>query len=209
MTPRIHSDEGNCRRCSECVGNDHHWLFCSFPPFDTDDPEFRQDVQSWWERTGHDEMECPAFWSCKHCSAWTPDDPDDLLKGKTFGRTIGEGLEKFADELERGSKHTPGPWKTYGGPAHPQRHHLAVIDSIPDVDGKVVANCICHLASTNPDADANAKLIAAAPQLLEALKQIESVARGDHHTFPTDRINAIRLMAEAAQKKAIGVDEPA
>lgn len=66
------------------------------------------------------------------------------------------------------AKHTPGPWKIFGGPSHPQRHHLAVIDSIPDVDGKIVANCICHLASTNPDSDANAQLIATAPDLLEA-----------------------------------------
>lgn len=75
-------------------------------------------------------------------------------------------------EIPDSSKHTPGPWKTHGGPAHPQRHHLAVIDSIPDVDGKIVANCICHLASTNPNSDANARLIAAAPELHDALQSI-------------------------------------
>lgn len=71
------------------------------------------------------------------------------------------------------SEHTPGPWKVFRGSRHQSdRNYMAVIDSIPDVDGKVVANCICHIASTNEDAEANAKLIAAAPELLEALEKI-------------------------------------
>lgn len=66
--------------------------------------------------------------------------------------------------------YTPGPWKIHGGPAH-LRHHMAIIDSIPDVDGKIVANCICHMAGTNDDIEANARLIAAAPDMLEALQK--------------------------------------
>ena len=54
---------------------------------------------------------------------------------------------------------TPGPWRIYG---KAKNHHVAIIDSIPDVDGKVVANCICHVALTNPDWEANANLIAEA-----------------------------------------------
>jgi hypothetical protein len=64
------------------------------------------------------------------------------------------------------AKHTPGPWKIHRG-----KHnscYLAVIDSIPDQDGKVVANCICHVAMTNDDRTANANAIAALPDLLAA-----------------------------------------
>ena len=64
------------------------------------------------------------------------------------------------------AKHTPGPWKIHRG-----KHnscYLAVIDSIPDQDGKVIANCICHVAMTNDDRTANANAIAALPDLLAA-----------------------------------------
>ena len=64
------------------------------------------------------------------------------------------------------AKHTHGPWKIHRG-----KHnscYLAIIDSIPDQDGKVVANCICHVAMTNDDRTANANAIAALPDLLAA-----------------------------------------
>ena len=64
------------------------------------------------------------------------------------------------------AKHTPGPWKIHRG-----KHnscYLSVIDSIPDQGGKVVANCICHVAMTNDDRTANANAIAALPDLLAA-----------------------------------------
>ncbi len=67
--------------------------------------------------------------------------------------------------------YTKGPWRVHGGPGR-LHHHLAVIDSIPDVDGKVIANCICHVATSNDDSDANARLIAAAPDLLEFAKRV-------------------------------------
>jgi hypothetical protein len=63
--------------------------------------------------------------------------------------------------------YTPGPWKIFDGWGS-SRFSPAIVDSIPDVDGKCVANCICHVASTNESVEANAHLIAAAPDLLEA-----------------------------------------
>ncbi len=68
------------------------------------------------------------------------------------------------------SEHTPGPWKIHRGKHN--RDYLAIIDSIPDKDGKVVANCICHVAMTNDDRTANANLIAAAPELADALREL-------------------------------------
>jgi hypothetical protein len=67
------------------------------------------------------------------------------------------------------TKHTPGPWKIFEGWGADKRRPV-IVDSIPDVDGKFVGNCICYTASTNPDIEANAKLIAAAPELLNACK---------------------------------------
>lgn len=162
MTLRIFSDEGKCRRCSDCVGCDHHWLFVSFPPFDTDDPEFRQDVQDWWERTGHDECVCPAFWSCKHCSAWTPDDPD-------------EDESPNDSELPNSSKHTPGPWNIFHGGLKGDDGFSVGSDNIQAERVKVVAECWPCTIVDNQHRDelrANARLIAAAPELLEALQAI-------------------------------------
>ena len=67
------------------------------------------------------------------------------------------------------SKHTPGPWKIFDGWGS-SKFAPVVVDCIPDDNGKFVGNCICHLASTNEDAVANARLIAAAPELLNALE---------------------------------------
>lgn len=63
--------------------------------------------------------------------------------------------------------HTPGPWKIFDGWGADKARPV-IVDSIPDVDGKCIANCICHVATTNADALANARLIAAAPTLLAA-----------------------------------------
>jgi hypothetical protein len=67
------------------------------------------------------------------------------------------------------SKFTPGPWKKF---SRWNDRYLAVIDSIPDRDGAVVANCICHVALTNDDCVANANLIAAAPEMLACLEEL-------------------------------------
>jgi hypothetical protein len=63
--------------------------------------------------------------------------------------------------------HTPGPWKRYEGYGVDFRRPV-ITDAIPDRDGKCVANCICYVATTNGNWDGNAKLIAAAPDLLTA-----------------------------------------
>jgi hypothetical protein len=96
------------------------------------------------------------------------------------------------------SNHTPGPWKQFG---QSQDRYLAVIDSIPDRKDRVVANCICHVALTNKDAKANAQLIAAAPELLEALDSLVSACDlpGDHCEVEQALPRAI-----AAIKKAKG-----
>ena len=67
------------------------------------------------------------------------------------------------------AKHTPGPWKIFEGRGADSRRPV-IVDSVPDVDGKFVGNSICYLTSTNPDIHANARLIAAAPDMLAAIQ---------------------------------------
>jgi len=60
------------------------------------------------------------------------------------------------------SQHTPGPWKVLLDP----RYAVYVIGTHSDGDG--MYNAICFTKKR----DANAHLIAAAPDMLEALKEI-------------------------------------
>lgn len=55
------------------------------------------------------------------------------------------------------SKHTPGPWESRKGEAH---------DVVEEKGGRLV----CFIASSNPNGNADRYLIAAAPELLEALQ---------------------------------------
>jgi hypothetical protein len=91
--------------------------------------------------------------------------------------------------------HTPGPWKRYEGYGVDFRRPV-ITDAIPDRDGKCVANCICYVATTNGDWDANAKLIAAAPDLLEALIYMRRTMYSD--------ASEESIKADAAIAKALG-----
>ena len=88
------------------------------------------------------------------------------------------------------TKHTPGPW-TYaiGQGLYEQRY---VIDSTP---GRALAVC----AGFEPRNEANARLIAAAPELLEALEAFKAIDAFDGwHPKYRDAI----AKAEAAIAKA-------
>jgi hypothetical protein len=98
------------------------------------------------------------------------------------------------------SQFTPGPWKVFG---RPYDRYFAVIDSMPDRDGAVVANCICHVALTNEDAKANANLIAAAPELLAALQELITLKDTKPHDYEQRKIQAWRAAREAIEN-AIG-----
>jgi hypothetical protein len=98
-------------------------------------------------------------------------------------------------------KHTEGPWKVFGG----QRdRYLAVIDSTPDREGKVMANCICHTAMTNPDCLANSQLIAAAPELLAACEAFLDMwhRAGPQGSHQFEKFDGVVRMAKMAIEKA-------
>jgi hypothetical protein len=92
------------------------------------------------------------------------------------------------------NKNSPGPW------------HLAEIVRHPTF---VMAGlqCVCEIAhpgdfsNPSPDASANARLIAAAPDLLEALEKIASSDGSLHGTCVRD----LKEIARAAINKAKGV----
>jgi hypothetical protein len=64
------------------------------------------------------------------------------------------------------TKHTPGPW--YQSSAHVPTVHY---DEVADGAGVLVADCWTSDRAAE-ERDANARLIAAAPELLEALAEI-------------------------------------
>jgi hypothetical protein len=99
------------------------------------------------------------------------------------------------------SKFTPGPWKMLG---RWNDRYLAVIDSIPDRNGKVVANCICHVALTNEDAKANANLIAAAPELLAACEAFLDMwhRAGPEGSHQFEKFDGVVRMASMAIENA-------
>lgn len=116
------------------------------------------------------------------------------------------------------SKHTPGPWlvrefATYNrAVVQPW-----VMDSIPDgPNGKVVANAIACCSLTNPDCGANAKLIAAAPDLLAAcklhreLKELSKQVYGNPCGAHEEKVAYQRIVEiEAAFESAIAKAEGA
>lgn len=63
--------------------------------------------------------------------------------------------------------HTPGPWRAT------QKDHGLVIDGpTPRQDDYAPRWCVCETISNEPEDESNASLIAAAPDLLAALKAL-------------------------------------
>ena len=90
-------------------------------------------------------------------------------------------------------KHTPGPWKT-------QMHISLDRMEIRDANGRRIAECAMEFPMSAKTHDANASLIAAAPELLEALQEIVAAADGEGWS----QLDAGFTKARAAISKAIG-----
>ena len=90
-------------------------------------------------------------------------------------------------------KHTPGPWKT-------QMHISLDRMEIRDANGRRIAECAMVFPMSAKTHDANARLIAAAPELLEALQEIVTAADGEGWS----QLDAGFTKARAAISKAIG-----
>lgn len=92
-------------------------------------------------------------------------------------------------------KHTPGPWESF---VIPSKHFESTEFTIqiraehPEFPmyHRIVSNIGLYDYSDN-EREANAKLIAAAPELLEALKEAEYILREDNRTFEADTALAV------------------
>ena len=87
------------------------------------------------------------------------------------------------------SKHTPGPWRVT------KRHVVGPVISSDDQSNGMVAG-VCDVYGDNRNQDA--RLIAAAPDLLEALHVVGMSAGWQYLTMET------RALVEAAMAKAEG-----
>lgn len=101
------------------------------------------------------------------------------------------------------AKYTPGPWRMFkqknGKPEYSTtwhldsktRGHMAIL-TVWDVGGKhASANDLAEYKETMAEVNANAKLISAAPELLEALKVLVANYTGDRKKL-TQALAAIR-----------------
>ncbi|MEY4720032.1 MAG: hypothetical protein RL563_2650 [Pseudomonadota bacterium] len=103
------------------------------------------------------------------------------------------------------SKHTPGPWLVWNYDNDPRHVYVG-----PQAGGLCVAGVVAcnphgiYTAETEVQGMANARLIAAAPELLNALREMEEFFRGEEHLDPATEEMFSR--ARAAIVKATGGD---
>lgn len=96
--------------------------------------------------------------------------------------------------------HTPGPWIVRTFPTgRAAAAVLWVTDATPDQGDRFVGQAICSVTGTNPAAAANAHLVAAAPELLAALRSVVATF-ADH----PDRDEVSMALARAAIARATG-----
>ena len=104
------------------------------------------------------------------------------------------------------SKHTPGPWDVAATPDTPSVRPMRItrFHAVAPASGPVLA---VLPAGRRDVQDANARLIAAAPELLEALKDIAlSPCACIPAEFGESAITCNRCLARAAIAKAEGGD---
>ena len=101
------------------------------------------------------------------------------------------------------SAHTPGPWSIWNFSDDPR--HVAVG---PDAGGLAIADVVacnahgCYTAETESRGQANARLIAAAPDLLAALQMVDRIWSNDQ-TANLDPESPLAIV-RAAIAKATG-----
>ena len=94
------------------------------------------------------------------------------------------------------AKHTPGPWRfAWGG------GHALVFDA---KGGPTIAGVPFNCDDDIPLVEANARLIAAAPELLEALQSCEKALQALCHPVCKDDPDSPLNLASAAIAKATG-----
>lgn len=97
------------------------------------------------------------------------------------------------------SKHTPGPWHVCDGCTHliSDEHHMTVAEARQIVNGNLRTGKTEYVPGHQAQL-ANAKLIAAAPDLYDALRTMLDVFGDDNQHLQQDA--AIRQAVEACRK---------
>jgi hypothetical protein len=102
---------------------------------------------------------------------------------------------------EAAARHTPGPWKMH--------HPSSVVGSLVSYGDLTKGENICTVMPQLDIAvcEANARLISAAPELLDSLEQFVALANFDADTLPktTEEWDAMVTEAEVAIAKAKGI----
>ena len=96
------------------------------------------------------------------------------------------------------AKHTPGPWLIEGRTIYSLMHH-GWNRGVEVLKNRFWASCYHDRSVTDEEAEANARLIAAAPELLEALQMFLD----DYESSEGDAQSCARV-ARAAIAKATG-----
>lgn len=97
------------------------------------------------------------------------------------------------------SKHTPGPWFVEN--KNPSEFGLTIS---ADQEFRTTRLEICHIAGYGEDQNSNARLIVAAPDLLNALKRILNAAYGLADEGEAETVHSALKVAHAAITKAEG-----
>lgn len=97
----------------------------------------------------------------------------------------------------RKTKHTPGPWAI--GKNHDAESEDFIIRQGDDPDSPAIASAfVDHIGLTEEESMANARLIAAAPELLAALERLVSACeKGDPETIAENVVFAKRNIRKA------------
>lgn len=90
------------------------------------------------------------------------------------------------------SQHTPGPWKVV------TEKNKAIRISCFREDGELTVAFMRMLGTSDlPEVKANARLIATAPELLEALKNLSKYVVGNTGAYPAELVKAKLAIAKA------------
>ena len=110
------------------------------------------------------------------------------------------GYESASDAVAGTTSHTEGPWIIRTSPHYKITgvSHREIIVDPEGEEGGIVLGEVFYSDTGDDEAEANARLIAAAPELLEALQRI---LFEDSDKSERDRLND-RLLAHAAIAKA-------
>ncbi|MDX9747441.1 MAG: hypothetical protein RBT57_02970 [Paludibacter sp.] len=93
--------------------------------------------------------------------------------------------------------HTPGPWKTNYSERYPE------YDFVTGKNGEIICQFFSKSEEDYSNKEANAKLIAAAPELLEALRELHDLLE---ENLPTWYLGLHHIKANIAIKKATGTE---